>query len=433
VTVDAAEVARIAAALGVPGEPVAADPQTGNAWRVGPDDGSAPALFVASDGLLSWYYSPAWATTPVVGCAVAGSAGAGVDDVDVAVDVAIDVAEVPPGTGDVAVDVPADTRLPVEECPEPEPPVGVPTAEQAEARVRELLAALGEDAAAFQFETYADEWSASVTAYRLVDGLRWPLAYGFGFGAEGALQWASGSLAEPIPTGPYPLVDLDTALARLGEQNAMWGYGGTVAIDARAAEETAAASTAAEVAAPETPVEAPVDDQGDAGTPAPDEITETPEPIVATLVDVRADFWWVWDTDNSVWLLPAYTFTDADGIPFTIPAVTDDYMIVVEPVVEPLPEPMPAEPVDPVVVDPPATEPAPGESTPPAPTGTLADLEALVGVPLPEFEDLATRFGYTTRVARVDGVDQALTMDYSESRVNVAVEGDIVTEIVSIG
>jgi hypothetical protein len=47
----------------------------------------------------------------------------------------------------------------VEDCPEPEPPVGVPTADEAEQRVRELLTAIGVDPATVEFDTYADEWS----------------------------------------------------------------------------------------------------------------------------------------------------------------------------------------------------------------------------------------------------------------------------------
>ena len=37
------------------------------------------------------------------------------------------------------------------------------------------------------------------------------------------------------------------------------------------------------------------------------------------------------------------------------------------------------------------------------------------------------------RVVRLDGEDLAATMDYSPTRVNVAVEGGVVTEVISIG
>lgn len=373
--VDAAEVARIAAALDIAGEPQATDVETGNAWRVGPDDGSAPALYVANDSMGSWYYSGPWDVTLGGGC--------------VGVDLTTDSPDV---SGE------DDTR-PIEECPTPEPPVGVPSAEDAEARSRELLIALGEDPAAFLFETYSDEWGASVTAFQTIDGLRWPIAFGFSFGGEGVLQWANGLLVEPVATGPYPLIDLDAVLARLAEQNTMWGFG-VAAVDDATAEEAASSDVQVE--------------------PAPgDQAVETPdvEPVVATLVDVRADLWWAWDADNSVWLLPAYTFTDTEGMTFTVPAVTDEYMMVVEPAVA---EPLPAEPENP------AGEPG-------DPAADLADLATLVGVPLADFETVAAEHGYATRVARQDGVDLALTEDYSETRVNVAVEGDVVVEVLSLG
>jgi hypothetical protein len=421
-TVDAAEVGRIAAALGVEGEPQAAAADTGGQWQVGPTDGSAPTLFVADDGQLSWYYSTAWATTAVAGCAVAEGGGSdpGVaTDVDAAVqeptsdDLTVDAA-VPEPTSDPAVDQP----IPIDECATPEPPPGVPTADEAAAKANDLLAAVGEDPGAFELETYADEWSASVTAYPAVDGVRWPSGYSFVFGAEGALQWAGGLLAEPVATGPYPLIDIDAAIARLSEQNGMWGYGGgdVLAVDA---QETEAPAAPDEVARDKTAgdVQAmPIDDGS---------IPPTPEPIVSTLVDVKADLWLVWDADNSVWFLPAYTFTDTEGNVFRVPAVTDEYMIIVEPTIEP----QPAEPIDPVVVDPPTSDPA----TTGVAAGDPGVLDEFVGVPLPEFEEIATRYGFTTRVARQDGVDQPMTMDYSESRVNVAVEGDVVTEIISIG
>ncbi|HEX4984084.1 MAG TPA: hypothetical protein VFV63_20440 [Ilumatobacteraceae bacterium] len=423
VTVDAAEVARVAAALGVEGEPqeVTSDTVNLTTWRVGPDDGTAPALFVSNDGQLSWYYSTAWATAAVEGCGVSGSDGSvtgSVIEVDAATGVA--VAEPAPADDTVAPDQPPASPPPaIEECPTPEPPAGVPTAEEATTKANELLTALGEDPAAFELETYADEWNASVAAYPTTDGVTWPSGYSFSFAGAGALQYASGTLAEPVATGPYPLVDVDTAIARLSDQNGMWGYGGVdvLAVDARETEAAAPDEVARDRTADDEQT-MPIDDGS---------IPPTPEPIVATLVDVKADLWWVWDTDSSVWLLPAYTFTDTEGNEFTVPAVTDEYMIVVEPTIEP--QPVPAEPLDPVVVDPPTSDPATSGVAP----GDPAVLDQFVGVPLPEFEEVAKRYGFTTRVARQDGVDLAGTADFSESRVNVAVEGDVVTEILSIG
>jgi hypothetical protein len=438
VGVDATEVARIADALGVAGNPEAAAPDSGNQWRVGPEDGSAPALFVSSDSQISWYYSNAWATVEVAGCGVSGSVGAPTEvvssvDVEGTTEATVE-ANIENGVGaDGQVPtsaVEADQRPAIEECPTPEPPEGVPTADEAAALANELLTALGEDPAAFEFETFADEWSASVAAFPTVDGVRWPTSFSFVFGGQSALQWANGTLAEPVGTGPYPLVDLETAIARLEEQNGMWGYGGgrdVLAVDAGAAD-AAATDDVGQDRTPTSDVQTlPVPIDGST-PPTPEPTPPIPEPVVITLVDVDADLWPVWDADNTVWLLPAYKFTDTEGTDFTVPAITDEYMIVVEPTIEP--QPVPAEPIDPVVVDPPTSDPATsGVSAPADP----AVLDEFVGVPLPEFEEVAKRYGFTTRVARQDGVDLAVTMDYSDSRVNVAVKDDIVTEILSFG
>jgi hypothetical protein len=68
----------------------------------------------------------------------------------------------------------------------------------------------------------------------------------------------------------------------------------------------------------------------------------------------------------------------------------------------------------------------------PAPIA-MVDAQTLTGLTLEEAELKADDFGWTLRVARLDGEDLALTEDYSPSRVNVEVADDLVTDIVSIG
>ena len=194
VAITAEQVAAIAAALGVTGEPVHVDDMS---WQVGPDDGSAPSLWVYDDGQQNWSYSSAWANASVgEGCAV-------------------------------AVD---STGTETGSCPEPEPPAGVLTADQAEQRSSELLSALGVDPATVTYETYADEWFASVQASDGIDGRATVRSWNFGFGEDGVLQYAGGSLAAAQPVGPYPLVDLDTAVARLSD-NFYGGFGGVAMLD----------------------------------------------------------------------------------------------------------------------------------------------------------------------------------------------------------
>ena len=302
----------------------------------------------------------------------------------------------------------------------------MPTKDAAEQRARDLLVAAGEDPAAYRFETYADEWFASVTAVQRldagIDGRRWD----FGFGAEGVLQYASGQLADAARVGPYPLVDLATAIARLNDQTGFWGgySGGGIAVDTPAA-------------GPDVAVDVPegsVTDGIAVGEPAPTGSIPAPEPITVTLVDVQADVWWAWDVDGSVWLLPAYRFIGDDGGWYTVPAVTDEFLIQVEPPVTeplPMPEPLPGETVP--------GAPTPAPDAPPVTTADFVttDFDDLVGRPLVEFVELAAERGADTRIVIRDGAGLDTTADFNPSRVNVEVttiDGvETVSSVTSIG
>ncbi len=418
----AAQVADLAATLGAQGEPVRIDDGYSVYWRVGPEDGTAPTFWLYEDAQLSWNFNSAWADQRAsVSCAVAEPAM--VDPAEGA-----DVVEgTEPAVTDVGVTDPDAIG-----CEAPTPPEGVPTAAEAEQRARDVVASIGADPAAYQFETYADEWYASVSAVHRVDGLFDAGRFDFGFGADGVMQYASGQLAEPQRVGPYPLVGLDDAVARLADQNSMWfggGYarGGVAIMEdvpvgvAESAVDESVAGEATEPLPPETmPVgDLPVDSM------VPEEFPE-PEAITVTLVDVEADVWWAWDADGSVWLLPAYRFVDTDGGWHVVPAVTDEFMIQAEPTVDgplPVPEPLPVETVPGEPIEPPATEP--GE--PALFDATL--LEGSLGKSLADFTADAEALGATVRVIEQDGVGLAVTDDFGFSRVNVSVEGDIVTRI----
>lgn len=427
VTVAADRVAAVAAALGVDGEPVAGGADTGASWQVGPVDGSGASLTVGADAQLGWWYN----------------AGSEVAAVDMAV---------------CSVSLDSDGNE-VDSCDDPEPPAGVPTAAEAEAKARELLAALGEDPAALSIETTADEWYATVHAALPLDGVDSPVGWDLSFGAEGVLQWASGTFARPEPVGPYELVGLDEAFARLQEQATAWAVGGP-AVDVLR-------STGAEIAPadpgvppvavpvvpeaanpvepavtePTEPTEPAVDrPEGDVATapepvpapapmPAPTEPAPAPEPVTVTLTGVEADVWWVWDVDGAIWLLPAYRFIDTDGGWHVVPAVTDEYLVEQEP-------PATTAPVETAPVERIPVETIPGDTAPgdAGPAGTVpADLAALVGLPVDEFTARAEALGFTTRVTTLDGEPQMGTMDLRTDRVNVAVADGTVTAIDSIG
>jgi hypothetical protein len=420
-SVDSAEVAELAASLGVEGEPVPGGGAEvdGLSWRVGPDDGSAPSLTVGADPQLSVNYSQAWNTgVTTAGCVVAEPALA----------------------PDSTVVSPAETT-----CEEPEPPANVPSADEAEALAAGVLESIGLDPATFEFETFADEWAASISAWILLDGVRSPISWGFGYGENAELQWMNGTLATPVATGPFPLIGLDEALERLEEQNTWFGGGGVAMGDVAVMNDPSGVAESGveadqpvpvegETASPETAPAPPVDslptetgttDIVPTDTVPTDSVPVETVPIgtvpvevttqVATLVDVRADLWWAWDDDGSVWLLPAYTFTDIEERVFTVPAVTDEFLIIPEPTsVDPMPiEPLPAEP--------PAGVPEP------------VDEYGIVGLGVDEATKVLDAEGLTLRVVVEDGEALAVTDDFSTSRVNVETADGVVVAVVSIG
>ncbi len=409
------QVRALAAALGVVGDPVRGGGMQvdGVQWRIGPDDGSAPTLVVSDDPQLSWYYSPAWLEDSgrTTECVIAADGG-GVREMD-AVD-PVDPVE-PDAPDSATTDAPASVEpIPVEECSEPQPPAGVPTAGEAESLARTFLSAIGVDPASVRFEVFADEWFATVDARPAFDGVPAPMSWYLGYGGDAELQWAGGALATPVPTGPYPLIDLDAAIARLTDQQAMWG---SIAVE------------------PALVDPAMVDPATDPATGEPVPMPE-PERIVATLVDVRADLWWVWEDDGSIWLLPAYTFIDTEGGFHTVAAVTDEYLQIVEP--EVVEEPAPVETVPPETVP---VETVPVETVPPetvpvetVPGATVpVETADLVGLTVDAATALSAERGLTIRIVEIDGVSQDVTDDLVSPRVNVAVEADVVTEVVSLG
>ncbi len=199
---------------------------------------------------------------------------------------AVDVAAAEPA---IAPDVPESSEVLVDPavstpvCEAPAPPEGVLTAEEATQRTRDLMVAVGLDPEAFTLEPYADEWFASVGAVEQLDGAFNGRRFDAGFGAGGVLQYASGQLAVPARVGPYPLVDVDTAVARLNDPSGYYG-GGMIALD------TAVARDAVSEPAVEPPVavdmpEASVDPVvAESTPPAPSE----PAPDAGSGVDPAA-------------------------------------------------------------------------------------------------------------------------------------------------
>jgi len=418
------QVTAIAAALGVEGQPEQIDDGYSVFWRVGPDDGTAPSMTVWDDAMQSWNFDWGWAAHE--GEMIACESPAGMPAVDpetVDPDAADDDATDDDSATAVDIDPETmETLVPVEPCPEPEPPVGLPSEADAEQRATDMLAAMGVDAATVSYETYTDDWTTGVTASEEIDGVS-ARSWGFSFGENAELQYAWGSNATPQAVGPYPLIDLDAAIARLEDQT-FGGWGGMPRAEPANLEDAATSDMV-------------VSDDPAVSEPMPVDVPEgpvdtvEPEEITVTLVDVQPDLWWAWDTDGSAWLVPAYRFIGDNGGWYTVPAVTDEFLIQAEP------------PVDSIAVDPPETTTPPSTlpvettlpGTPPPTTEPVTvavpdELGTSVGSTLEEYTAVATAADFEVRVIRRNGESLASTDDYRIDRVNVAVVGDGGTEYV---
>ncbi|MEZ5218493.1 MAG: hypothetical protein R2705_23645 [Ilumatobacteraceae bacterium] len=427
VTPDLDRIASLAAALGIAGPVETVPADQGGGWRVGPGDGSAPSLWVSATGQLDWWYSPAWATIDrgVVDTAVG----------EPAVDPALGPDEAPPvdpADAGVAADDPVtvdddmldedmvvvgeDAIAPDETIP---PPVNVPDEATARQLAADLFQAAGVDVSGMQVDVYADEWQASVS-YSSTDTSRPPVYLSAGFGENGTLVWASGMLGEPQAAGPFPLVGLDDAMNRLNEY-----YGFEMTDDAPMLRSDTVA--VAEDTAPAAVAEDTASVASDEAMPVPDDVEFVDK--VANLVSVESSLWVAWDSDGSVWYVPAYEFADDEGGLWIVPAVTDEYLIV-DPAMD---APAIEEPamVEPGVED---VAPAPAPETPASPGAEITDdqASALVGLSEDEARKVAEGNGWDVRVVARDGEQFAVTADYSTSRVNLTVDAGTVTSV-SIG
>ncbi len=414
--IDADRVARMAALLGVSGEVRELPADQGGGWMVGAADYTSANLSVSADGLLSWWFNP----DPSVygdGTAVTCS------DPGVMVDPAVSE-EAAPAPSTPVTEVPT-TDVPV--CETPQPPEGVPDSETALANAQQLMRDLGYDPAGYEFETYADEWGANVTAYLMIEGHRSPLTVSVGYGAQGALTWASGTMATPESAGEYPLVSVQAGIDRMNAEGGYWmGYYGPAGAMVKSAvnetvtagEATPPADTAVAGSAVVEPIGTapycdPAADCYDGSVPEPEEIT-------VHLNSAKVDLTMVWDVDGTVWLVPAYTFSDVDGGSYTVIAVDEEFVTLPDPGL--MPEPVPVET---------------GSGSEGSEGSVAADIDtaisALVGVAEDEAAKLAEGYGWTFRVIERDGESLPATMDFNPARVNVTVEAGVVVTVQSFG
>lgn len=342
------EITAVAAAFGLQGDVIEQPADRGGGWVIGSE--ASPSLWVSQDAQGTWSFSGDTRVLCMddtdIGVAADGSAPAeplaAQSEIAVAdpgdpttVTAVAEPAEpsVDPmpadGAGSPAVDAPV---APPETVPCVEP-VGIPTAEEAEARASELLAALGLEPAAYELHADSQQWGAWVDARLIVDGLVSPVSTSIGFGAEGAITYASGQLFAPELGDTYERIGTAAALAQL-QQDQLSNYNPVV--------DPAAVDAAPEPRPAEVPTDAPDEPAVDAEAAAP------VEPIVLTLNGVTEGWWMTWSADGTVALLPGYDFTIADdGGEISAPAVAQSELPpidtgVAEPAVDPAVDTAPA-------------------------------------------------------------------------------------------
>lgn len=310
--VDAADVRRLATALGVDGEPEADDSGwavtasdrvlrverfAGAPWSLGPaaTDCVAPDTPVSSDGVVS------------SGCGFAASGTATATAPPPATTTeACPMPDCPP---DAACAQVCPTPQPVP-MPEPERPADLPSKADAERIGRDFLATAGLDldGAEVRVEDGFSQWM--VAAEPVVGGLP---TQGFGWsvsvGPKGAIQYANGWLADPTKGDEYPLAGVQAGIERL--KTGTGGWSPYIARD----------------------MSMPVDGQ----------------PQIRTITGVRLGLMFspVFRADGpaaDALLVPSYFFRfDDSDYEQPVIAVADEFLPK-PPDVEPQPEPMPVEP-----------------------------------------------------------------------------------------
>ncbi|NQW61016.1 hypothetical protein HQ459_09530 [bacterium] len=284
-------------------------------------------------------------------------------------------------------------------------PENVPTKDETKTIVQKMLVKMGVKVNDANLELNGDEYGVWATAWETFDGMRSPMAWNIGLGANGAVTYAQGNFLKFARGAKYPVVSTTEAVTRLGDPrySGWFGYG-AVSTKAATAQDTATISTE--------------------------------EVVVQTirLTKVSASLTPVIASDKTLWLLPSYEYATADGSTVSALALNDKF-------IEQTPtSTVPDNGVD--VTTPGAGSGSSGSSTggtpavdggvvEPAPTPqtvlpTEKDAKALVGLGEDEAVKIIEGNGWTSRIGSRDGEQFMLTEDYSTSRLTLGIEKAIV-------
>ena len=329
----------------------------------------------SGDPYLSWYYSGAVSSE----------------------------ASSPPSVG--MSDSDAETTAPDRTVVSPPVPENVPTKEEAQSIIQKMMAKMGVDVDDANIEINGDEYGVWATAWETFDGMRSPMSWNIGLGANGAVTYAQGNFLKFVRGANYPVVSTTEAVKRLGDSrySGWFGYG---------------AVSSKEVLAQDM-------------TPIP-----TQEDVVQTirLTKVSASLTPVIASDAMLWLLPSYEYLTSEG--YTVSALAlDDKYIEQTPI-----STVPDSDVDVTVPgagsgssgsSTGATPPVDGGVVEPVPTPqtvlpTEKDAKALVGLNEDEAVKIIEGNGWIYRIGSRDGEQFMLTQDYLTSRLTLGIEKSIV-------
>lgn len=239
----------------------------------------------------------------------------------------------------------------------------------------------------YPLEARQTEYSTEVFGALTLGGVKTNIGVSFSYGENGVLTSASGPMITIAMAGRYPIVSPMEAVKRLSDPK----YGAI----------GAATRLAADVAV--------------SSSPNPSSSSTSRIDIVIT--NVRLLLMEARLSNGTHMLLPAYTFSNAEGDVGTVVAITDELLAFRKSVTETTVNSSP----------PPDTAPLPE----PAEPGALSQAEAdgLIGLTEQEAIKTAESKGWIVRIAARDGEYFMLTSDYVTNRVNLTVEKTLVTSV----
>ena len=389
-------------AFGLTEDFVAQDASQGGGYLSGNYDGTIPTMYVGSDPMHYWSFSPVWDESSI------SSRPCMMEDAV------------------VTTDVPAGDDVPTSEvmneiCAEPVAPENVPTKAEAEALFATTVSALGMNVDDLIIDSYADEWGANVNGYVKIDGVRSSLTWSIGYGANAEISWASGALVDVQDGASYPRIGTAAAIERLNSQQA-GNWGGPMVRGGFAYDTAATSDVEAAVTTEPATSDVPTSDMAAETYP----VTDAPAPEIqeVSIIGVEEELVTLYGADGSIYLVPGYTFIAAEDEygyagRYTVSALPDEYMQVTDAV--------DAVPATDVPVPDTAVAPAVDPAVDPDMSVAQDVADSILGMSEAEATKTAEAKGLSVRVGSRDGEDFPLTMDYRTDRVTLTVIADKVT------